>query len=525
MNGEESKINRSIGTVSFYTFLSRILGLVRDITIAWAFGATRTADIYYVAFRIPNMLRRLVAEGALTISFVPVYTEYLKISRREAQNAFSVVFTYLSIFLIILVASGIIFSPSIVKLMAWGFSKIPDKFDHTIYLTRLMFPYIFLIGLTALAMGVLNSLKHFAAPAASPIFLNIGIIFGAVVLSRVCAVPTTGLAIGVLMGGVMQLALQVKPLISESMLPKINFNWHHPALRRLLLLMGPSAIGASVYQLNILVITLFASFLQEGSVSYLSYADRINEFPLGIFSIAIATVMLPTLSEHGAANNIELFRECISRSLRLSFLISIPSAIGLHILSPHIIEVLLQRGEFNQQTALATSNTLIVLSYQIPFVSGVRNLVPGFFALKDSKTPVIASAVSVLTNIVTALFLVRMFSYIGLAMAIVISSVVNFFMLIWLFRRKVKQIAAKQLAVSILKTSIAGIVMALSLIVAMKFADGFDCARFITKLFVLLALIFIGILVFLTITKIINADEYSMLKGMIFVKRKNFVTR
>ncbi|HQG13960.1 MAG TPA: lipid II flippase MurJ, partial [bacterium] len=217
MRDEHANISRRVGVVGFFTFLSRIAGLARDSVMAWAFGATKIADAFYVAFRIPNLLRRFVAEGALTVAFVPVYTAYLKKTRRDALEAASVVFTYLSLFLTLLVAAGIIFAPLIVKLIAYGFASDSQKFEMTVYLTRLMFPYIMLISLVALAMGILNSLKKFAAPAASPIFLNLAIIFGAVILSKLFDFPATGLALGVLIGGVLQLSLQIPSLAKEGM--------------------------------------------------------------------------------------------------------------------------------------------------------------------------------------------------------------------------------------------------------------------------------------------------------------------
>lgn len=519
MKAEHAQISRRVGTVSFYTFLSRILGLVRDGVMAWAFGATRVADAFYVAFRIPNLLRRLVAEGSLTIAFVPIYTEYLRRSRKDAREAASVVFTYLSLFLAVIVVAGIIFSPWIVKIIAWGFSTSPEKFGLTVYLTRLMFPYIFVISLVALAMGMLNSLKHFAAPAASPIFLNIGIILGAVLLWRMFSIPAVGLAFGVLIGGVMQLALQIPPLVREGMLPRINFNFRHPALKGLLLLMGPSAFGAAVYQLNVLIVTFFASFLPEGSVSYLWYADRINEFPLGIFSIAVATVTLPTLSDHAADKNIASFKETMNYSLRLSFLIAIPSAVGLHLLSREVVGVLFQRGEFTSVTAAATAGALAIFAYQIPFVSGVRNLVPGFFALKDAKTPVLVAAIAVVINAVAAYFLSRPMLHLGLALALVISSTANFVILFWLFRRKVGIIGGRKLFISILKSSIASVAMAGALFLFLRLFKISSLPHIWQKASVLVLIVVLCTVIFIAITRFINPEEYRALMGLVARRR------
>lgn len=521
MKHEHAQISQRVGTVSFYTLLSRILGLVRDAVMAWAFGATRIADAFYVAFRIPNLLRRLVAEGALTIAFVPIYTDYLRKSRSEAREAASVVFTYLSVFLTALVVAGIIFSPLLVKLIAWGFAAAPEKFELTVYLTRLMFPYIFLISLVALAMGMLNSLKHFAAPAASPILLNIGIILGAVVLSRIFDSPAAGLALGVLIGGVMQLALQIPALVKEGMLPRINFNSRHPALKGLLALMIPSAFGAAVYQLNVMVITFLASFLPEGSVSYLWYADRISEFSLGIFSIAVATAALPTLSEHAADGDISSLKETMNYSLRLAFLIDIPAAVGLFILARPIIGVLFERGAFGQETTIATAGALAFFALKIPFVSGVRNLVPGFFSLKDAKTPVYIAALAVAINTIAALWLMRPMLHIGLAMALVISSAGNFFMLLYCFRRKVGKIGGTRILKSLFKTSLASGVMAGVLVVALKSAEPWMIGLLWKRAAILLLLVVISAVVFIVVTRIINVEEYRALAGLISRRRRS----
>lgn len=520
MKQEQGEISRRVGTVSFYTFLSRILGLLRDGVMAWAFGATRIADAFYVAFRIPNLLRRLVAEGALTIAFVPVYTDYLKKSRASAREAASVIFTYLSLFLVVLVISGIIFAPWIVKLVAWGFSANQEKFELTVYLTRLMFPYIFLISLVALAMGILNSLKRFAAPAASPIFLNIGIILGAVFLWKFFKTPATGLVLGVLIGGIMQLCLQVPSLIKEGMLPKLNFNYRHPALKGLLLLMIPSAFGAAVYQLNVMIVTLLASFLQEGSVSYLWYADRVSEFSLGIFSIAVATAALPTMSDHASEKNIESLKETMNFSLRLAFLIDIPAAVGLYLLALPIVSVIFQRGKFDEATSMATAATLCFFALKIPFVSGVRNLVPGFFALKDAKTPVITSAIAVIVNTVAALILMKLLSYRGLALALVISSATNFAILVYCFRRKVGAIGAWKIIKSVSRTSVASAIMAVVIYYFMKIVPNLMTGTIWMRATILLSLVLIGMLVFILIIRTISRDEYHALKGLIRRKRK-----
>lgn len=486
------------------------------MALAWAFGASRMADAFYVAFRIPNLLRRLTAEGALTIAFVPIFTEYLRKSKNDARMVASIVFTYLSIILVLITIFGIVFAPWIVKVLAYGFTDEPGKIELTIYLTRLMFPYIILISLVALAMGILNSLKHFAAPAASPVVLNIGIIFGAIVLSRYFDMQVTGAAIGVLLGGICQLLLQIPNLKREGMLPYFSLKLH-PALKGLLLLMIPSAIGAAVYQLNVLVVTFLASFLKEGSVSYLWYADRVTEFPLGIFGIAVATVTLPTLSDHISQKNMSSFKDTMNYSLRFSFLISIPSTAALYLLSFPIVKVLFQRGRFDDATAVATAFALQFFALKIPFVSAVRNLVPGFFAMRDAKTPVYVSAIVVVVNAMFALVLMKSLSYAGLALALALSSIVNFAVLLYLFRKKVGLIGGRRLALSIFKTSIATIVM--MIIIYFPFRDLGETAIPLYALILKLSLaMIIGVVVFMVVIRVLSPEDFEAVIGM--VRRK-----
>ena len=282
--GENIQIARAAGVVGGATLLSRILGLVRDLVTAYFFGAGMAADAFFVAFRLPNLLRRLLAEGALTVSFIPIFTEYL--SERGREEAFQLARAALTLFsLILAVVSilGVLLAPYIVYVFAPGFADDPEKFKLTVLLARIMFPYIFLIGLVALAMGVLNSLGRFAAPALAPVMLNIGMIASVFLLTSHFQPPILALSIGVIAGGIFQVMLQLPYLAKEKGLLGISLNFSHPALKRVGLLMVPAALGAAVYQFSVFINTLLASFLPQGSVSYLYYADRVMQFPLGVF--------------------------------------------------------------------------------------------------------------------------------------------------------------------------------------------------------------------------------------------------
>jgi putative peptidoglycan lipid II flippase len=312
-NTEQTKVAKAASVVGAATMLSRVFGFIRDVVVAAFFGTSAAADAFFVAFRIPNLLRRLLGEGSLTVAFVPVFTQYLtQKSKEEAAELANVVFTVLSIILVFVSLLGVIFSPWIVMAMAPGFADTPDQFALAVYLNRIMFPYIFFISLVALCMGILNSLRHFAAPALSPVTLNISMIAATLLLHPYFSEPIFALAIGVMVGGVTQLAMQWPFLVKMGIRLKPNFNFRHPGLRQIGYLLLPTLIGSGIYQINILIGTILASLLPKGSVSYLYYADRIVELPLGVFAIAIGTAALPSLSEQVSRGSFAEMKKTIS---------------------------------------------------------------------------------------------------------------------------------------------------------------------------------------------------------------------
>ena len=323
---EEKSVSRAAGVVGVYTFLSRILGLIRDMVLAALFGSGMAADAFFVAFRIPNLLRRLFAEGSLTIAFIPVFTEYLTTrTKKDAFDLARIVLTLLTLILVIVTVLGVLFSPWIVRIQAFGFGGSGVKYDLTVLLTRITFPYIFFISIVAFFMGVLNSLRHFASPAAAPIFLNVGIIGAAYFISPSLPDPIVGVAVGVLIGGILQVCLQIPWIVKKGL--KLFPRWqpNHPAVKKIGLLMLPAIFGSAVYQLNSYIGTLLASFLAEGSVSWLYYADRLVQFPLGVFAIAISTAALPSLSTQAAKKDLEQFGDILSHALRMVFFITVPA--------------------------------------------------------------------------------------------------------------------------------------------------------------------------------------------------------
>lgn len=436
---ENHKIARAATTIGIGTLLSRILGFFRDMVIAYFFGAGMAADAFFVAFRIPNLWRRLVGEGSLTISFIPIYTEYLtQRSEEESREVTHIAFTIAGVILLILTAVGILFSPILIRIIAPGwYTEYPEKFQLTVTLNKIIFPYLFFMGLFALSMGILNSIRHFFAPAIAPIFLNISIIVSVFLFYHVFQRPVMALAVGVLAGGVLQFLFQIPFLLRKGISFRFNFNFRHPAIKRIGLLMIPGLIGAAVYQLNVFIDTIFASFLPSGSVSYLFYADRMIEFPLGIFAIAIGMASLPSLSGLASKGKMEELKETLSFTFRLVSFISIPAMVGLIALKTPIINLYLQRGVFNYYATEMTVKALLFYSVGIWAIAGVRVIVPAFYSLQDTWTPLKIALICLGANVILNSILIFPLKHAGLALATSLSSTLN---LILLFRKLIPKL-------------------------------------------------------------------------------------
>jgi len=401
---EKREIARAAGLVGALTVLSRITGLVRDVVIGYLFGAGMAADAFFVAYRIPNLLRRLVGEGAATAAFVPVFTGYLTTRpRAEADRVARVLFTMMAVVLALISLIGVVFAGPITRLFAPGFAASPAKLELTIALTRLTFPYVFFIGLVAVAMGVLNSLRDFTAPALSPVVLNVIMVVVAVALAPWIGVY--GLALGTVVGGVAQVLTQL-PALRRARVP-LRPCWEpgHPAVARVGALMLPTVFGSAVYQINVLVSTMFASLLPPGSVSYLWYAERLFEFPLGVFAVALGTAALPSFAALAKRDRQE-FCETVGFALRLVSFVVVPAAIGLAVAAGPITSVLFQRGEFGAVAAQQTGVAVRYYALGLWSVASVRVLVPAFYALEDTRTPVVTAAGAFLANLVFILLFI-----------------------------------------------------------------------------------------------------------------------
>lgn len=426
---------RSLLSTGGGTFSSRILGLVRDVAIASMLGAGGATDAFFVAFRIPNFFRRLFAEGAFSQAFVPVMSEY-RTSRGmdESRDLASHVAGMLGAILLLVTAIGILAAPVFVQVFAPGFSARPAQAELTGTLLRLTFPYLLFISLTAFASGILNTWGRFGVPAVTPALLNLSLIGAALWLAPRFDEPTVALALGVLVGGAAQLAFQLPFLWRIRMLVWPRLRRAHEGVRRVLRLVVPALLGASVAQVNLLVDTIIASFLVAGSVSWLYYSDRLVEFPLGVFGVALGTVVLPSLASRHVLGDAASFSATLDWALRLIVVIATPAAIGLWLLAGPMLSTVFQYGEFGlHEVRMASLSLAAYASGLVAFVA-VKVLAPGFHARQEMRTPVRIAIIAMLTNIVLNLLLVGPLAHAGLALATSLSSWLNAGLLWWTLR-------------------------------------------------------------------------------------------
>ena len=435
---------RSTAAFGSMTILSRITGLIRDIIFAQLMGSTLVADAFFVAFRIPNFFRRIFGEGAFSAAFVPVYTQHRRSSDpQEVRGFVDIVAGRLTLALVSLTVIGVVLSPILVTVLAPGFRADADKFQLTVDCLRITFPYVLFVCLVALSAAILNTHGKFAAPAATPILLNLSLIAAALWLTGVTGNVATAISFGVLIAGVVQLLFQIPFLKKENAVPR-------PKLRRsqegeaekgakeVYRLMLPSIFGASVAQLNLIINTFIASFLVTGSVSWLYYSDRLMEFPLGVFGVALGSVLLPRLSKEYVETKREEFSRLLDWGLRWCILISLPATTGLIVLSDTMVATLFYHGAFTENDVLMSARALVAFSIGLTALVAVRTLSPGFFARNDTKTPVRAGVYAMVANAIIAIVLVFPLQHVGLAAATSIAAFVNAGLLLyWLLRDQV----------------------------------------------------------------------------------------
>jgi putative peptidoglycan lipid II flippase len=517
---ETKAMTHAAGVVGFWTTLSRILGFVRDQVIAYFMGAGPSADAFFFAFKIPNLLRRLTAEGAFSAAFIPTYVDTLqKHGNSEAARLARITFAFAAIVLGVVTVVGIVFSPLIVHVFGQGFAEDPSKFELAVELNRIMFPYIFFISLVALAAGVLNSMGHFGAPAAAPILLNLAMIGSvAVFVTYLNVEPFYALAWGVVAGGILQLLLQIPYLIALGVTLRPDFNFRHPALKKMGVLFVPAAFGGAVYQLNILVSTYLASWI-PGAVSWLYYADRIVELPLGMFAIALGTAILPSMSRQATNGDMAALTRSVSFGLRLIAFFTIPAMVALIILRVPIFAVLFQRGDFTWVVTQATAYALLWYTVGLWAFSGLKVVIQAFYSMKDTRTPLWTAIGAVIVNLVAGLLLMGPMKQGGLALATSLAAAFNLTVLFTILVRRLGQFPTSEFAVSLVKISVAALIMGIPLVYGCALGD-WEVGLTTRNGLVLLGCIVVGLIVFAVAAYALNCKEIHSLLSLLRNRKK-----
>ena len=460
---------KALAAVSSMTLLSRIMGLIRDAVIARQFGVSTGTDAFLVAFRLPNLLRRIFAEGAFSQAFVPILSEYRNTRSAQDTKAFiNHVATLLSLVLVLVSILGILAAPVIVYISAPGFAATPDKFQVTVELLRITFPYILFISLASFAAGILNTWSRFSIPAFTPVLLNVSFIVFALLLVPYFDPPIKALAWAVFVGGILQLAFLLPFLARIGMLPRFRIELKDPGVWRLLKLMGPAIFGVSVGQISQLISTIFASFLVTGSVTWLYYADRLMELPTGLLGVALGTILLPSLSKSFAEKTGEEYSRLLDWGLRLTFLLALPCAMALALLGIPLISTLFHHGAFESSDVLMTRQALVAYSIGLLGLILVKVLAPGFYARQNIRTPVRIGIVTlVVTQLMNFAFLQTDLHHAGLALAISLGACLNAGLLYYQLRRQQIFMPQAGWLVFLGKLALALVLMALALLFAM----------------------------------------------------------
>jgi putative peptidoglycan lipid II flippase len=453
-------IARGVRAFTIGTAISRVLGLVRESVFAFLFGAGFSTDAFNAAFRIPNLMRDLFAETALSAAYIPILSEVKQKSRDEQNKLASNIFLILLIVVGLVVAAGIIFSPVLVRIITYGFGAVPNKLALTSQLTAVMFPFLLFIALAAWAMGYLNTEKEFFVPSVAPAFFNIISIAIPVILymyfTRRGMDPIFGMAIGVTAGGFMQFLIQIPRLYRSGFRFHLYLNVRDPNIKRIFLLFIPVAFGLAASRINVTVDLFLISFLQERSMTWLNYAFRVMHLPLGLFGIAVGTVALPTISQQVAENRHAEVRETFFDSLKLVLFLTVSSALIIAFLAHPVTRLIYERGRFTAFDTAATAQALILYIVGIPFIAGIRNCAAAFYAYKDTRTPMIASFIAVTVHIIMNLILMRIIGFLAFPLSTTVSSAVNMIILLALLPRKIGIFRITPLLVYLGKLVIAG---------------------------------------------------------------------
>jgi putative peptidoglycan lipid II flippase len=513
---ERKGILKAAGILGSATILSRIMGMVRDMVVARLFGAGMATDAFFAAFQIPNMLRRFFAEGALTAAFVPTFSETLvQEGEEKARELANLCFTLLTMVIALITLLGILFSPLIIKLMFPGFMSVPGKFELTVLLNRVMFPYLFFISLVALCMGILNTVRHFFTPAISTVFLNIAMILAALLLRPFFQYPITALAVGVLLGGLIQLLLQLPVLWSKGFPIRPQFGFNDPKLKKIALLMLPATLGVGVYYLNITVGNILASLLPQGSVSYLYYAQRLFEFPQGVFTVSVAQAVLPTMSRQAAEGDLDAMKDSLNYGGTSDAVCHYSGSGGLMVCAEPLMSLLFMGGQFDHAMALQAAKALIFYSFGLSCVALVRVLAPAFYALKDTRTPVMTAFISFLLNLGFSLWLMGPLLHGGLALASSLSAFGNMLLLFWLLRRKIGLLGGRRMLRTALTAVVASVPMGVTAWWIVRCADWSVTGQKLQKGIVLAVAVLVAVVLYSLLSRLCRSEETVEFWGLV----------
>ncbi len=468
-SSSDSRLARSAGLTGAATLVSRLLGLVRDQVLASLFGAGNEMDAFIVAFRIPNLVRDLFAEGAMSAAFVPTFTRHLTLGgRRDAWRLGNNVLNALLVVTGVVVLIGGIAARPLVQSIAHDFGDVPGKIELTIRLTRVLLPFLTMVAIAAAAMGMLNSLHHYFLPALSPAMFNIATIVCGLalvpVMPRIGEPRIMAIAVGALIGGVGQVALQWPSLRREGVRYAPVLDPRDSGLQQVLLLMGPGTVGLAATQVNIFVNTLLATGQGIGAVSWMTYAFRLMYLPIGLFGVSIGTAVLPAVSRHAAVHNTEGIRQTVSRGLGLMLMLNVPATVGLLVLATPIVQLLFEHGRFQPSDTIATASAVRFYSLGLVGYSAVRIASPTFYAIGRSRIPVMVSAVAIVINVVASLLLVRWLGFSGLAFGTSIAAVANAGVLVWLLSGRLDGLELPRLSVTFVKVVLSTVVMAVAVL-------------------------------------------------------------
>ena len=521
---------KAAGVVGLAVMCSRVLGLARDQIFAGIFGAGTGTDAFLTAFRAPNLLRDLFAEGALSTAFVTTFSKKIELEGdRSAWRLANKMATLTLVFMSAVTLLGILLAGPLIEVLGGGFHATPGKFELTVHLTRIMYPFILLVSLAALAMGMLNAKHVFGAPAMASSFFNLGSIVGGVALAwwmnphfdpapEKIARALVGMAVGTLIGGFLQCVVQLPALAKAGYRFAPDFQWRDEGVRTILRLMGPAVIAASAVQINVMVNASFASHQGNGAVTWLNNSFRLMQLPLGVFGVAIATVTLPLVSRSAAVGNTGEFRATLARALRLAFFLTVPSAIGLMCLGEPIISLLYQHGRFTIRDAHRTAGALQFYAVGLAAYAGIKVLAPAFYARDARTTPMIVSFVAIGINIaLNGVFTFALgWGHQGLALSTSLTAIANFTLLYVLMRRRVGDLETRALLVMFAKLALAGLALAGTCLFGQwLLLDGFDHFRLAEKLFGLFTVIFVAAGVFFAVCYALRFEEMQEAVGIV----------